>query len=138
MTPDPQLRALLTDIDKSKVKLWLFTNAHITHANRVVRLLGVDDMFEGTTYCDYTKEPLIAKPHGEMFEKAKKEAGVTSVTDCYFVDDSHLNCRHASSRGWTVVHKIEPDDPVPISPAAKYQIRHLEELRDVFPGFFIE
>jgi pyrimidine and pyridine-specific 5'-nucleotidase len=41
LLPDPELRALLEAFDKTKVKLWLFTNAHITHGKRVVRLLGV-------------------------------------------------------------------------------------------------
>src|SRR5437763_16819832 len=45
--PDPQLRRLLLDMDRTKVKLWLFTNAYINHAKRVVKLLGVEDCFEG-------------------------------------------------------------------------------------------
>lgn len=53
--PDLKLRKLLEDIDKSKVKLWLFTNAYVNHGKRVVRLLGIDDMFDGITYCDYGK-----------------------------------------------------------------------------------
>lgn len=66
----PKLRAFLESIDKSKVKLWLFTNAYKTHASyvtpalsilfliyilltflcinsRVVKALGVEDLFEG-------------------------------------------------------------------------------------------
>src|SRR5436305_4886177 len=31
LSPDPELRTLLEAFDKSKVKLWLLTNAHITH-----------------------------------------------------------------------------------------------------------
>lgn len=85
IVPDPQLRRLLEDIDRSKVRLWLFTNAHITHGKRVTKLLEVDDMFEGITYCDYTQETLVCKPHKEMFDKAEAEAGVTSVEDCFFV-----------------------------------------------------
>ena len=134
--PDPQLRKLLEDIDRSKVKLWLFTNAHITHARRVVRLLGVEDCFEGVTYCDYAAKVLLAKPHREMFEKAEQEAGAISREDCYFVDDSALNCRHANERGWTVVHKLEEGDSAPEQRTGKYQIRHLEELRSIFPQFF--
>lgn len=134
--PDPQLRKLLEDIDGSKVKLWLFTNAHITHARRVVRLLGVEDCFEGVTYCDYAAKVLLAKPHTEMFDKAEQEAGATSREDCYFIDDSALNCRHADERGWTVVHKLEEGDPAPEQRAGRYQIRHLEELRSIFPQFF--
>jgi pyrimidine and pyridine-specific 5'-nucleotidase len=83
--PDPQLRKLLEDMDRGKVKLWLFTNAHITHGKRVVRLLGVEDMFEGITYCDYAAERLLCKPHSEMYAKAMKQAGVADVKDCYFV-----------------------------------------------------
>lgn len=85
IVPDPKLRALLGDIDKSEVKLWLFTNAYVTHGRRVVRLLGVEDMFEGITYCDYSQLPLVCKPHEEMYQKAEEEAGVTDSTQCYFV-----------------------------------------------------
>ena len=135
--PDPQLRRLLSDIDRSKVKLWLFTNAHVTHARRVVRLLKVDDMFEGVTYCDYSKQPLLAKPHTEMFEKAEKDAGAMNIKECFFVDDSLLNCRHATARGWTVAHKLEKEDQEPDIKGGKYQVRDLEELRGIFPEFFI-
>ena len=134
--PDPQLRILLENMDKSKVKMWLFTNAHVTHARRVVRLLGVEDCFEGITYCDYAAKVLLAKPHDEMFEKAEREAGASKSGECYFVDDSALNCRHANERGWTVVHKLEEEESAPESKAGKYQIRDLEELRSIFPQFF--
>lgn len=134
---DERLQRLLGDIDRRKVKLWLFTNAHITHARRVVRLLGVERFFEGVTYCDYAKMPLLAKPHEKMFEKAESEAGVLGRSrDCYFVDDSALNCRHASQRGWTVVHKLEPEDQEPDPSAAERVIRDLDELRELFPQFF--
>jgi pyrimidine and pyridine-specific 5'-nucleotidase len=85
LTPNPSLRKLLLDIDKSKVKLWLFTNAHITHGMRVVRLLGVNDLFEGITYCDYGAEELLTKPDARAYEKAEREAGVKSNTKVYFV-----------------------------------------------------
>lgn len=85
LKPDPKLRKLLEDIDRTKVKLWLLTNAYVNHAKRVVRLLGVDDLFEGVTYCDYSKPPLVCKPNQDMYEKAEKEAGVPSTKQCYFV-----------------------------------------------------
>ena len=136
--PDPRLRRLLDDMDKSKVKMWLFTNAHITHARRVIGLLGVDDCFEGVTYCDYAAKVLLPKPHSKMYEKAEREAGASKSEECYFVDDSALNCRHANERGWTVVHKLEEEDSAPVSKAGRYQIRDLEELRSTFPQFFVK
>ena len=87
--PDPLLRKLLADMDKSIVKLWLFTNAYKTHGNRVVNLLGIQDLFEGMTYCDYAQEKMICKPHPEMFAKAMAEAGVTEAKSCYFVGKIH-------------------------------------------------
>lgn len=134
---DPKLRKLLSDLDTTKIKPWLFTNAHITHAKRVVRLLGVEDMFEGITYCDYSKEPLLAKPHVEMFDKAEREAGAATRSDCFFVDDSLLNCRHAAQRGWVVTHKLEKEDVLPESSGWR-EVRDMEELRGLFPQFFIK
>jgi len=86
--PRPELKQLLADIDTSKVKLWLLTNAYVNHAKRVIRLLEVEEYFEGITYCDYSKVPLICKPHPDMYQKAMKEAGVEKHEDCFFVGKS--------------------------------------------------
>ncbi|KAK8217143.1 putative suppressor of disruption of TFIIS [Zalaria obscura] len=136
ITPNPQLRKLLLDLDTSKVKPWLFTNAYINHGKRVVKLLGVEDCFEGITFCDYAAPKLLCKPAKEMFEKAMDEAGISDVEDCYFVDDSALNASGAKAMGWTAVHLVEPDATAPSRPAGHYQIRNLEELREIFPQFF--
>lgn len=152
--PNPQLRKMLEDMDRDKVRLWLFTNAYVNHGKRVVKLLGVDDLFEGITYCDYGAEKFVCKPHEDMFQKVMKEAGVERVEDCYFVgachgnpnlslnstntlsDDSASNVRAAKELGWTAVHFVESSEPAPAQQAAHYQIHHLEELRTIFPQFF--
>jgi pyrimidine and pyridine-specific 5'-nucleotidase len=85
LSRDPKLRQLLEDIDTSKVKLWLLTNAYSTHGKRVVKILGVEDMFEGLTFCDYGADRIVCKPYPEMFFKAMEEAGVKDVKNCYFV-----------------------------------------------------
>ncbi|KAF2193232.1 pyrimidine 5-nucleotidase [Zopfia rhizophila CBS 207.26] len=134
--PSPVLRKLLEDIDTSKVRLWLFTNAYITHGKRVVRLLQVDDLFEGITYCDYSSEKFVCKPHAEMFQKAMEEAGVSSPKNCYFVDDSYINTKAAHALGWTAAHLLDEADPEPPQKASQYQIRSLQKLRDIFPQLF--
>jgi pyrimidine and pyridine-specific 5'-nucleotidase len=83
--PNPELRKMLEDIDKSKVKLWLFTNAYKTHGRRVVKLLGIEDLFEGLTYCNYADVPFVCKPQPDMYKKAMREAGVEKPEDCFFV-----------------------------------------------------
>ncbi|KAI1177103.1 pyrimidine nucleotidase [Nemania sp. FL0916] len=134
--PRIDLNRLLQDIDRSKVKLWLFTNAYVNHARRVVKILGVDKMFDGITYCDYTTLPFVSKPQEEMFAKAMMEAGAHNMEDCYFVDDNFGNCNMAEKIGWNSVHLVEDGVPVPAVQACNYQIKHLEELRTVFPQLF--
>ncbi len=137
LSPDPDLRKLLESFDKSKVKMWLFTNAHVTHGKRVVKLLGIEDLFEGITFCDYGEVPLVPKPLPKMFEKAEREAAVTDYNKVYFVDDSHLNCKHAFARGWTKsVHLVEPEVVPPPEKACEYQISQLKELQNLFPELF--
>ena len=53
-----------------------------------------------------------------------------------FTDDSALNCRAATARGWTTAHIVEPTEQPPAEQASKYLIRSLEELRKIFPQFF--
>jgi pyrimidine and pyridine-specific 5'-nucleotidase len=85
LAPDPELYKMLQEMDRSKVKLWLLTNAYVNHSKRVIRILGIEDQFEGLTYCDYGVTPMLCKPSFEMFRKAMKEAGVNDVEACYFV-----------------------------------------------------
>ena len=105
--PDPALRQFIQSIDRTRVKLWLFTNAYITHGTRVVKLLGIDDLFEGITYCDYGAPTLLCKPSPAMYAKAMREAGVADVGRCYFVDDSALNVAGAKAYGWKAAHLVE-------------------------------
>jgi pyrimidine and pyridine-specific 5'-nucleotidase len=86
--PNPELRKLLQDVDTSKVRMWLFTNAYVTHGKRVVKLLEIDDLFEGITYCDYGSDKFFCKPHADMYDKAMREAGIKTNEKCYFVGGS--------------------------------------------------
>ncbi|EPE06138.1 pyrimidine nucleotidase [Ophiostoma piceae UAMH 11346] len=136
IVPNPKLRQLLLDIDRSKARVWLFTNAYVTHGKRVVRLLEVEDQFEGITFCDYAKVPFVCKPHKNMFEKAMREAGAKSAEDCFFVDDSYINCKAAKELGWTAAHLVEEGVAQPETPASQFQIKTLEELRAIYPQLF--
>ncbi|OAQ99471.1 hypothetical protein LLEC1_02044 [Akanthomyces lecanii] len=134
--PNPELRQLLQDIDRSKVRLWLFTNAYKTHGERVVKLLGIDDQFEGLTYCDYSAVPFVCKPQPDSYKRSMRQAGVENPSQCYFVDDSYMNCKNAQAYGWTAAHLVEEGIKEPSTKASQFQIRHLRELRDIYPQFF--
>jgi pyrimidine and pyridine-specific 5'-nucleotidase len=53
-----------------------------------------------------------------------------------FLDDSYINCKAADERGWKVAHLLDEADAAPPQPASKYQIRSLQELRNIFPEVF--
>lgn len=135
--PDIKLRRLLERIDRSNVIVWLFTNAYITHGKRVVRLLDIEDQFDGITYCDYGAEKLLCKPATEMFDKAMRESGAVSLQDCFYVDDSGINARGGKAYGWRTAHLVEPglSEP-PEKPLADFQISSLYELPNIFPEVF--
>lgn len=66
-----------------------------------------------------------------------RDAGIADKNKCYFIDDSYLNCEAAVKFGWKkVVHKLEPEDPNPETPATEYHVRSLDELRGLFPEIF--
>jgi pyrimidine and pyridine-specific 5'-nucleotidase len=138
LKPDPELRRLLLAIDRTKVKkLWLFTNAYLNHGLRVIKLLGIDDLFDGITYCDYSKVPMICKPKKAMFQKAMQEAGETDVSKCYFIDDSYINVAGAKKFGWkATVHYVDPEEELPEKPAGHYVVRDLNELPTLFTDLF--
>lgn len=135
LKPDPELRAMLLSIDRTKVKkLWLFTNAYKTHGLRVVKLLGIDDLFDGITYCDYSKIPMICKPMTPMFEKAMHESGTTDKSKALYVDDSYINIKAAAKLGWhTTIHYVDPTDPVPLKPAGTHMIRDIIDIPIILP-----
>ncbi|KAF5621371.1 pyrimidine 5 nucleotidase [Fusarium sp. NRRL 25303] len=132
--PNPELRQLLEETDKENFRLSLLSHVYITHVKRVARLLGVEDLFEGAIYCDYSKEPLVCKPQSAMFETAMRVAGVKRCSDCYLIDDSYRNCQGAESFGWTAVHLVEKGIAKEL--VFRHQIRSLEELREISPGWF--
>ncbi|KAK9472507.1 HAD-like domain-containing protein [Dipodascopsis tothii] len=138
LKPDPKLRAFLESFDRTKVKLWLFTNAYKTHAQRVIKALGLEGLFDGLTFCDYAEPILICKPKPEMFERAMAAAGVTDKSKCYFIDDSYTNIKGSKAFGWAKsIHFLDPEDPVPAVPAGDAVVRDFAELRELVPDLFV-
>ncbi|KAJ2529386.1 suppressor of deletion of TFIIS, partial [Coemansia sp. RSA 1933] len=96
--PNPPLRAMLQTTD---ARLWAFTNAGLDHARRVLKGLGIEDLFEGVTYCDYLGPDFPCKPERRAYEKAMREAGISDPRLCFFADDTLANVRAARELGWT-------------------------------------
>ena len=39
------------------------------HASRVLRVLNLEDQFEGIVYCDYAEENFVCKPEEEFYHR---------------------------------------------------------------------
>ncbi|KAF9080902.1 hypothetical protein BGX23_001521 [Mortierella sp. AD031] len=134
LKPDPELRAMIESMRIGKK--WLFTNAGENHARRVVRILGLEGLFHGMTYCNYLEPQFVCKPDQKAFGKAMREAGVQDPALCFFADDSAPNVDMAVKIGWTAVHVVEKPK-VPLT-SGQYQIEALVDLPTVLPQLWHE
>ncbi|KAJ2157216.1 suppressor of deletion of TFIIS [Coemansia sp. RSA 552] len=130
--PDPQLRAML---ERVSIRRWAFTNAGYNHAQRVLRCLKVEDLFEGITYCNYAEPDFPCKPERPAYERAMKEAGAGDASLCYFVDDNPSNVAAARSFGWTAVLAQPSVDGV-CAEDGRQQVQTVHQLPLALPRLF--
>lgn len=114
LTYNQPLRDMLINLKKTHDfdHFWLVTNAYKNHALRVISFLGLGDLFDGLTYCDYSQLPISCKPMKAFFDNCFKVTNVDSehLKQVAFVDDSEINVKAAYKLGLgTVVHYIEGD-----------------------------
>lgn len=142
LKPDKDLRSMLQRLRESCAvdKLWLFTNAYKNHGIRCVKLLGIADLFDGITYCDYAqRDTLICKPDARAFEKAKLESGLGDYSNSWFVDDSGNNIDRGIELGMRkCIHLVEDsvDEILGKTPAGSLVIKEITDLPKAVPELF--
>jgi putative hydrolase of the HAD superfamily len=97
LIPDPDLRDALIALPGRNL---VFTNGDKNHAERVLKKLQIDDLFEGTFHiglADY-----IPKPNLEPFTRMMAAHGVEPATTAFF-EDSARNLKPAYELGMTTV-----------------------------------
>ncbi|KAJ7507919.1 pyrimidine 5-nucleotidase [Mycena galericulata] len=153
ISPDPSLRKLLQDIDRSKASVWALTNAYRPHAERVLRILNLHDQIDGLIFCDYQQPNFVCKPDAQFYQQALEKAGVSDPSNCYFVDDNRVNVDAARALGWGhVVHFCEAGlvhvEGGKVKEIGSERLRegqngvevisHLQELRKTWAEVFIQ
>jgi pyrimidine 5'-nucleotidase len=91
---DPELRQALISLPQEK---WIFTNASQAHAEQVLRLLGIRDLFEGII--DVVDTHPWCKPQTPAFEKAIVKANNLNPAETLFIDDRVSNLDTAKALG---------------------------------------
>lgn len=102
----PGLRNVLDQIHLQK---YIFTNADINHAVRVLKVLGVEDKIDGII--DVLQISPYCKPEVEAFRKALDFAGNPDPKTCILVDDSLLNLATAKKMGFFTIWVSNTDHP---------------------------
>jgi len=97
LSPAPALRDLLGRLPTRKA---VFTNAPRHHAEQVLRLLALGDVFEAVLTLEDLS--LLPKPDLRAYTAATTRLGV-DASDCLFVDDTRANLLGASRAGMRTV-----------------------------------
>lgn len=120
---DPALRQALLEIPQEK---WIFTNACRAHAEQVLRLVGIRDLF--TEIIDVLDTDPYCKPDPLAFSLALEKAGNPDPTRCLFVDDRVSNLDAAKALGMLTV-QVDPSGNTADGHCA---IKKLSELPLIF------
>lgn len=125
-------------IEGADARRWIFTNAGILHTERVLRILGIRDLFEGIVHCVYTEPQFPAKPGRSAYARAVEYAtkSFEPVDEIYFVDDAEKNIQTALELGWKAVLVDEDNDIELPREGNLTRIQSLRELSTVFPMLY--
>ena len=105
--PDPELGRLLMTLPQRK---FIFTNADVNHARRVLSILQFGDCFE--QIIDIRALGFICKPDPNAYTRALEIAGIAKPEQCILFDDAPRNLKPAREQGWyTVLVGDEHSDP---------------------------
>jgi putative hydrolase of the HAD superfamily len=94
LKPDPFLRSVLEAIPARK---FIFTNADVNHAQRVINILGLENCFDGIV--DVVSIAPYCKPMPESFAIALRLAGESDPQRCAIIDDLPRTTRAARQQG---------------------------------------
>ncbi len=94
LKPNPQLRSVLEALPARK---FIFTNADVNHAKRVLAALELQDCFDGVV--DIVAIAPHCKPMPAAFEIALRLAGESDPRCCAMIDDLPRTTRAARAQG---------------------------------------
>ncbi|HEY3312812.1 MAG TPA: pyrimidine 5'-nucleotidase [Anaerolineales bacterium] len=92
--PDPVLRSVLKSLTAKK---YIFTNADVKHAQRVLKVLNLEDCFGGII--DVVALDPYCKPMPESFKIALQIAHEQEAQNCILIDDIPRTTQAARDQG---------------------------------------
>ncbi len=105
LKPNPELRQVLLNYSYPK---FIFTNGDRPHALRVLKILGLENLFDDII--DIVALSPYCKPMPETFDIALDYTRHSSPSDCILVDDAPRNLAAAHAYGFQTV-LVGPPNP---------------------------
>lgn len=123
--PNTELKKMLQSLPQRKI---VFTNSDYNHADRVLKLLGIRELFE--LVVDVIDVSPYCKPMPEAFTIALNQMRV-SPQQCIFVDDSIKNLNAAKNLG---LFTVLPNADTTLAQQPHATIRNITDLVSVLPN----
>lgn len=123
--PSGRLAKMLGQLPQHK---WIFTNASLAHARRVLAALGISAHFDGIL--DVKAMSFASKPEAAAYDLAFTKAGLEVPAAAVFVDDHSANLEPAKTLGAATV-LVGTREP---HPAADRSIPVVDELLKAMPA----
>ncbi len=124
LVPDPALRAVLKD---SGIPSYVFTNGSRDHADRVLGVLGIADLF--VDVFDIRIAEYQPKPNPDPYQQVLGRLALQGQ-DCVMVEDQLQNLQTAKAFGMTTV-LVAPQGQ--ISGDVSWVDSHLQAVGDIAP-----
>lgn len=138
---DLALREILLQI---RHPLWCFTNHPVDFAYRILRRIGIDDVFEGVI-SSVGKEVIhevgyVAKNEPKCIFAAMKLAGVSTfhASRCILLDDCPRCLKGAKDMGWqtVLVGRFDENSEEKQTACADVVIDRIHDLHSIVPDWF--
>lgn len=126
INPDPGLTELLSSIPARK---FILTNASRAHAERVLRRLRVEEMFEGIIAIE--DMGFVNKPEVTAYQRALSIAAEPSPDRCLILDDRLRNLIPAAAMGMRTVLVGSQDGAGSFNP--DFVVNSIHDLLTVMP-----
>jgi putative hydrolase of the HAD superfamily/pyrimidine and pyridine-specific 5'-nucleotidase len=131
----PLLREMILKLGHKR--RFVFTASIREHAERCLRILGIEDLFEDIIDCRTVN--LLTKHDATSFKIAMETANVTDPTRCMLFDDSVKNMKTAKFMGLKtclVGMKERGSGKKIVCPEADFMVDNLLELPEIMPALF--
>jgi len=125
---DRELHGLLRELPQD---LWIFTNADRRHAEAVLAVLGIQDLFSGII--DLLAMDFIIKPRPEAYQIAQQMAGEKDPSCCILFDDLVPNLLAAKKQGFATVLVGENGQ----TDSADFQLPTIHKIKEVLPHLWV-